>query len=155
MAKLHQTIAQIQQEKELLLQEHALLKKDHLQAQCTLLAKKEEEQRAISQEKVWVKMPDLSNTRCIESRYLQLKEQFQEKSVILDDTRRELFQAQEELLCRQKEYDEEHLFDQPENEQDILRDFLKLGRQLDQIQKHYQQEIDDLNLLIGHLLKQI
>lgn len=95
------------------------------------------------------------NTRQIESMYIQLKEQFQEKCDILDATRRELFHANEELLKYKKEYEEAHLFDQSANEYHLQRHILQSARQLEQMQKLYQQEIEELTLLVGHLLQQM
>jgi chromosome segregation ATPase len=95
----------------------------------------------------------LGNKRQIESMYMQLKEQFQEKCDVLDATRRELFHANEELLKCKREYEEEHLFGQSANEYHLQRYILQLGKQFEQMQKLYQQEIDDLTLLVGHLLQ--
>lgn len=95
------------------------------------------------------------NTRHIEAMYLQLKEQFQDKCNVLDGTRRELFQAHEELLKRQKEYDEEKIFGESANERLMQRNLLQLGRQYDQMQQNYQQEVDELHQLVQQLLQQL
>lgn len=95
------------------------------------------------------------NTRRIESMYIQLKEQFQEKSAILDETRRELFHAHEELLKVQKEREEEQIFEQTQEERDLQRELLFLGQQYEQMQRQYQQELDDLTDLISHLMSQM
>lgn len=95
------------------------------------------------------------NTRRIESMYVQLKEQFQEKSAVLDDVRRELFLAQEELLKKEREQEEESFWDLSESEQAYQRDLLTLGKQFDQMKQLYQMEVDDLTRLVGALLRQI
>lgn len=95
------------------------------------------------------------NTRRIESMYVQLKEQFQEKSATLDATRRELFHAHEELLKVQKEREEEQIFEQTQEERHLQRDLLLLGQQYEQMQRQYQQELDALTDLISHLMNQM
>jgi hypothetical protein len=95
------------------------------------------------------------NTRQIETMYIQLKEQFEEKCQVLDAARRELFHAQEQLQKCRREYAEEHHFDQPANEKALLRHLMQLGKQFEKMQKLYQQEIDELTQLVGHLLVQI
>lgn len=95
------------------------------------------------------------NTRQIESMYLQLKEQFQEKNHVLHATRRELFHVNEELLKYRREYEEEHIFDEPVNERRLQRHIVRLGSEFEHMQKLYQQEVDELTDLVGDLLKQI
>ncbi len=95
------------------------------------------------------------NTRRIESMYIQLKEQFQEKSAVLDATRRELFHAHEELLKYQKEQEEETIFGQTELEEYLQSDLLQLEQQYEQMQRHYQQEVEELNQIVEHLLHQL
>lgn len=96
-----------------------------------------------------------SNSRGFESMYHQLKTQFQEKCAVLDATRRELFVANEALLNAQKDKDERLVYDLPYNEKQMQKHLIRLGKQLDQMQANYQQEVDDLTSLVGHLLKQI
>lgn len=95
------------------------------------------------------------NTRQIESMYIQLKEQFQEKCNVLDSTRRDLFQVNEELLKYQKDFEEENVYGLSSNEKQLQRHIVRLGKQFDQMQHLYQQEMDDLTNLVGHLLRQI
>lgn len=100
------------------------------------------------------KLPYASgNQRQIESMYLQLKEQFQEKCQVLDATRAELFCANEEILKRQKEYEEEHVFDQSWQEKRLHRHIVKLGKEFEFMQELYQREVDDLMQLVNHLLR--
>lgn len=95
------------------------------------------------------------NTRRIESMYIQLKEQFQEKSAVLDATRRELFHAHEELLKYQKEQEEKTIFGQTELEEYLQNDLLQLEQQYEQMQRHYQQEVEELNQIVEHLFHQL
>lgn len=95
------------------------------------------------------------NTRRIESMYIQLKEQFQEKSAVLDATRRELFHAHEQLLKYQKEQEEKTIFGQTELEEYLQSDLLQLEQQYEQMQRNYQQEVEELNQIVEHLLHQL
>jgi len=87
-----------------------------------------------------------------EALYLQLREQFQEKSNTLDETRRVLFHTQEQLLALQKAQEEEQLYDLPMNEQKLQRLLTQSNKQHEKLQSVYQQEIHDLYDLVGHLL---
>ena len=95
------------------------------------------------------------NTRQIEAMYIQLKEQFQEKCAVLDATRRDLFQVNEQLLKYQKEYEEERVFDQSANERHLQRYIVRMGKQFEQMQNIYQQEMDELTQVVDHLLRQM
>lgn len=92
------------------------------------------------------------NTRGVEAMYSQLKQQFQEKSQILDETRKELFQAQEQLLVLQKELEEHQYFTLSENEWLLQRDLTCLAKEMEEIQDQNQQELDMMYGLIGDLL---
>jgi hypothetical protein len=95
------------------------------------------------------------NTRHIEAMYIQLKNQFQEKCDVLDETRRELFRANEKLLKWQKENEEERVYGESINEKYFQRHIIKLSQQYEQMQVHYRQEIDELVKLVEHLLYQL
>lgn len=95
------------------------------------------------------------NTRQMETMYLQLKEQFQEKCATLDATRRELFLANEELLKWQKEDEEEKVFGLSGNEHSLQRHLLQVSKHYEKVEKQHQQEIDEMLELIKHLLHQL
>lgn len=57
--------------------------------------------------------------RRLEGLYLQMREQFNEKSSVLDSTRRELFLMQEKFLSIQKEHEEKEIFGESECEQSL------------------------------------
>ncbi len=99
--------------------------------------------------------PYSSNTHRIQSMYAQLKKQFQEKCQVLDDTRKELFQVNEQLLKYQKDYEEEYVFGQPSNEMYLQSYILETSNQFENKQNLYEQEIDELSHLVGRLLQQI
>ncbi len=146
---IKQSTEQKQQLENLKLQLEQALQQTQLQLQQT-------KQKIDSRQKYHERLPYASgNTRQIESMYIQLKEQFQEKCDVLDATRRELFHANEGLLKYKREYEEEHLFNQSANEHHLQHHILRMGKYLEQMQKLYQREIDDLTLLVGHLLGQM
>lgn len=81
------------------------------------------------------------NTRSIESMYVQLKKQFEEKSKILDDTRRELFQTNERLLVLEREKQENCLYGEDPG---IVKTLLET-------QSALEEEIESLNDLVAAL----
>lgn len=85
------------------------------------------------------------NTRSPESMYAQLKEQFEEKSKVLDDTRRELFHATEQLLQIQRELEEKQ---RDENNKSSL----KLIQTLLHSQQECEEELAHLHDLVAALL---
>lgn len=91
----------------------------------------------------------------IEAMYKQLKEQFHEKSMTLDATRRELFTVQENLLSLKKDWEETQQFDLSENEYLLQQDLDQLYSQLEKLEVEYKQEIQDLNEVIENLLNQL
>jgi chromosome segregation ATPase len=90
-----------------------------------------------------------------EAKYLQLREQFNEKSEVLNATRRELFHLQERILGWEKEQEENTFTDLSAHETFLLRDLLKLSSQFDQMRKLYQAEIDELTYTISCLFRQL
>lgn len=87
------------------------------------------------------------NTRRIEGMYIQLREQFEEKSTVLDQTRRELFHAQEQLTALYRSIDESsiELTDTERLLQKELNDLINDAEET-------QQEVDILSKLVGDLL---
>lgn len=86
--------------------------------------------------------------RRAEAMYLQLKEQFNQKSAVLDETRRQLFLAQEELYKFQKNWKEfDELIPHPQVES-LTRHILKMQKGFDQKEKAYLSEIKDLHDII-------
>lgn len=93
------------------------------------------------------------NTRQVESLYDQLKDQFEERNKILHDTRKELFQAKEQLEALLKDQSEERQYG-------ISQEALLLQSDLNHLQKEYedkihqyQEEIDLLYSIIGEVFK--
>jgi hypothetical protein len=83
------------------------------------------------------------NTRSIESMYVQLKKQFDEKSKTLDDTRRELFQVNEQLLTLERE----------QQEQTTYGEGSQALKALLETQTALEEEIEHLNDLVATLSK--
>jgi len=89
-----------------------------------------------------------------EAMYKQLKGQFDEKSVILDQTRKELFHAQEEVevLKRRLEFEQ----DCPSDAEKALHLQLKATTEkLDSLEKKHEEELVGYEEVIGRLLQQL
>ncbi len=85
--------------------------------------------------------------RQVAAKYLQLREQFAEKSAILDETRRELFHSQEKLLRLQRETEESEKYAVNKTEQKLIAHILKLERELSQ----QEQEREALHQIIDRI----
>lgn len=107
----------------------------------------------VEEEKVEEEKVPYMHGRRIESMFIQLKQQFEEKCEVLNQTRQELFKVNEELLKYQKNYEEEHVYDLYPTEVQLQKHLNYFSHQFDQMKALYQQEIDELNNLIGVLLK--
>lgn len=140
-----------QENQDVLKYENDVLKEECRQVKECLDLAKQELEKCENRQPVALPKQD----RRIEGMYLQLREQFQEKCFVLDQTRRELFRANEALLKCQKEYEEEHIFDQSLIGKYWQRHCLKLGNACDTMEKRYQQEVTELTELVNHLLVQM
>lgn len=98
-----------------------------------------------------VKNEEYGLRRRAEGMYLQLREQFNEKSSVLDDTRRELFKTQEALLELQKSLKETEEYGPRPTEQKLLKHLMKMQKQQDEQIHQYKEEIEQLYDLISHL----
>lgn len=83
------------------------------------------------------------NTRSVESMYIQLKKQFEEKSKTLDDTRRELFLVNERVLSMEREREEQRTYGEGS---EGLKSLLETQALLE-------EEIEHLNDLVAALSK--
>lgn len=92
--------------------------------------------------------------RKMEGLYLQLRKQFQEKSMVLDKTRQELFLTQEKMTSLYKSIEEEQIFDFSENERFLQKDLHILSVEYEKAISDYKDEIDEMSDLISILLKQ-
>lgn len=84
--------------------------------------------------------------------YQQLREQFAEKSAVLDETRKELFRAQERILELEK-VQEEHQYAWNHEEERMYRHCQSLSFELEQLEKNYIEEIENLEELLQRQLE--
>lgn len=87
-----------------------------------------------------------------EGLYLQLRQQFLEKSIALDETRHELFHTHEQLLSLQLEQKEAFLNRSPIDKA-MERHLIRMEREYAVINQEYAQEVDALHQLIETLLR--
>jgi len=85
------------------------------------------------------------------SLYLQLKQQFQKKSQVLDQTRQELFVAQENALALQKNLEESEQFSTSESEELLQKAYTNLIQEFEVTQKESNFELEQLQSIIAHL----
>ena len=83
--------------------------------------------------------------------YQQLREQFAEKSAVLDETRRQLFAAQEKILAYELSVKEKNCQWEP-LEESMYQQYLKLFHKLETVQEEHQQEIEQLHDIISFTL---
>lgn len=87
-----------------------------------------------------------------EGMYRQLHNQFQDKSAMLDATRRQLFHAEEKLLCVQLEHNEACIYQRSAEDRAMERHIIRMEKEYAALYCNYQQEVDALHTLVGHLL---
>jgi hypothetical protein len=87
-----------------------------------------------------------------EAKYLQLRSQFEEKSRILRDTRKELFQANERAELLQRKLDELAVQAPTEQETRLMQELQKLEASKAAMQKNYEQVLISYEQLIQQIL---
>jgi chromosome segregation ATPase len=90
----------------------------------------------------------------IDGLYRQLRDQFNEKSSVLDATRRELFRAKEELAALRKEMEESKLYEEYEVNHHLSRLLASVEQELAGAESRYQCEIEQLHEVIESLIHQ-
>lgn len=90
--------------------------------------------------------------RRLEGFYRQLREQFEEKTRILDETRQELFHTQENLMRAERELSEKELSSPQISYEEHISHLLKAEAELKQELEQSQQEIIKLNELVETLV---
>lgn len=90
--------------------------------------------------------------RRVEGMYLQLKGQFNEKSAVLDETRRDLFHTKEQLQVLQKELEESLEFDRSEWDAAIERHLLLIEKEYLEEKMALIDEIDSMQEIISTLM---
>ncbi|MBN9377833.1 MAG: hypothetical protein BGO14_04145 [Chlamydiales bacterium 38-26] len=89
--------------------------------------------------------------RRAEGMYLQLREQFNEKSAVLDETRRQLFHTQEALLQLQNTLREQEQFSTHPAVHELIQHILKMQKSYSLLKKQYESEIGDLHEIVSLL----
>lgn len=94
-----------------------------------------------------------AEVRRLEGFYRQLREQFEEKSRTLDETRRELFQTQEKLNAAELEFSERELASPQISLEEHVRHLAKMEEELKQELELSHQEIKRLYNLVESITK--
>lgn len=95
--------------------------------------------------------PDLE-VRRINGMYKQLRQQFEEKSSLLDATRKELFHTQEKLTSMQIEL-RERQYEVTDVERELQRCLAELERDQKEINYSHKKEVEQLQDLVATLMK--
>lgn len=95
---------------------------------------------------------DMHALRRMEGMYNQLREQFEEKCQTLDETRRELFLVQEELLRLQRDSDEQQKFGVSETDLAFGKLLKSVEKEFSEVKQEYGQETEALYGLVQHLM---
>lgn len=95
-----------------------------------------------------------AETRRVQGLYKQLKEQFDEKSRILDETRRELFVSQEKVSTAQHELEFQRLSANREHEAFCNEIVAEAAREIDSIESELREEIAHLQSFVNALLSE-
>lgn len=88
----------------------------------------------------------------VEAKYRQLREQFNQKSKVLAETRKELFLANEKLARLQREYDEERWYSLSEVEESLERHLLAVSKEKEELEAEHQREVEALQSLIDRFI---
>nr|NGY95872.1 hypothetical protein [Neochlamydia sp. AcF84] len=89
--------------------------------------------------------------RRAEGMYLQLKEQFNDKSTVLEHTRQKLFYAEEKISQLQLLIQEKEQFNVDPYAQHLTQHIIQMQNQLDNLEKTYYLEVESLNEIITKL----
>lgn len=125
----------------------ALLEQTFLQEKQTLLVELEETKKQVQQLQTFPEGAEKS-PELVMRQYHQLKIQFEEKSKILNETRKNLFVAEEKLMAFQKEM-EESAIDYDLSEIKKLQDEIEI---LVKENEELESEVSSLEGLISHIL---
>lgn len=88
-----------------------------------------------------------------ENLYQQLRRQFSEKGKVLDQTRKELFEAQEKVACLSKDMEEMVTYSGGDCSLQLEKDFVTMIRELESQNQMYEEEIAQLQELVETLLQ--
>lgn len=88
----------------------------------------------------------------VEAKYRQLRVQFDQKSKVLAETRRELFLANEKLARLQREFDEERWYSLSEVEESLERHLLALSKEKEALEAEHHREVEALQSLLDRFI---
>ncbi len=138
ISSLKQELENIHKDKEALIQECALQKD-----KTPLLHNNEEEE-----------LKRFREIRRLEGLYLQMRDQFHEKSRVLDGTRRELFLMQEKFLSIQKDFESKEMFGDNDSEECLYEIISGTEAELRQQVIEFDKETVRLHQLIDVLMQE-
>jgi len=104
-------------------------------------------------EKYQIKASRNSPSAHYENLYKQLRNQFSEKGRILDQTRKELFAAQEKAACLARDVEEITTYKSDDYCTHLEKEFIELYQEFEFRDQMYRDEIAELEGLVGTLLK--
>jgi len=104
-------------------------------------------------EKYQVKASEQTSTDPYEKLYKQLQHQFSQKGVLLDQTRKELFAAQEQVACMSRDIEEMTKYKRDDYSVHLEKEIVDLFTELETRDKMYRDEITELEELVGALLQ--
>jgi hypothetical protein len=90
-------------------------------------------------------------SRRLQGLHKQLKMQFDEKCKVLDETRRELFTAQEKIVASQHQLELNELNANKAHEEHCKTLLADAAREIEIVEKEYQEEIANLYSLVDNL----
>ncbi len=93
------------------------------------------------------------NYKKVEGKYNQLKEQFEQKSEVLNETRRQLFRAEEKVMQLKLDYDEESLYQLNESDASMEQHILNIWNESQDKIQELNEEIKALQSIITNLSK--
>jgi hypothetical protein len=150
---LESTLKRLQGELESLSEQQVLMQTEHEEERKGLQLEAESLLNQLNEIKNDPELLSTAEVRRIEGLYKQLREQFEEKSLILDEVRRELFHTQEQNAVFIKEQQEREL-QEPLLSMNVLEtEIARLDKQHSDEKSLYQQEIDELYTLVDSLVK--
>ena len=93
------------------------------------------------------------NFKKIEGKYNQLREQFEQKSEVLNETRRELFKTEERLLELKLQYDESEIYHLSETASLMQKHICQVTQDSDEKIQELQLEVNALQDVVTMLIQ--
>lgn len=93
-------------------------------------------------------------SRRFDAMYKQLREQFEEKSKVLDETRKELFAANERILVIKKDFEDQSHFETRDLEEKLQGHIVDLEQRLQEAEKKGAEEVAHLEEVISRMTEE-